>query len=274
MSSNSPFRNLCAIITYAILPIVCIVWPFLISIDLLHKFLWISIQLVILCGLNLIIEKAFENDDMENFFKVALLITLLIFVLYWPFVVSPTKLAVIFGLIQVAVISIVLDILSGGDMDFMEIVFVIALSLLAIYWPFAIFGLKKLTFILLAVEIGVISFFVGAYIEVDGLKNFGMVICGIMALAWPWFFVPYNIAIIIILAELFILALIYEIFRGFSDDGIVKGMFVFLLLLAVGWPWLAFIGMEKYLWYAIPACIGSGSVASFIAKLVIGSTKN
>lgn len=268
MNSDSTFKNLLSIITYFALPIGAIIWPFFKFTIPLAVF-WILVQLTIIALLNLLIEKICDDDSMADLFAVILLILVFLTACYWPFVVCPVKLAVIIALIEVAVISIGLNLLTGGELDFLEYVFVIALSLLAAYWPWIICPFKPALIIFVG-ELGLIFLLVGAYIEVDAMRNIGIAVLAVLAVAWPWLFVKYNIAIIIILAELFLLALVYEIINSFDDSGIVLGMVVFLLMLAVGWPWLAFLGFEKYLWYAIPASIGSGIVAGFIAKLIMG----
>ena len=268
--SRSPFQNILGVITYFILPIAAIIWPFIAGVAILKAILWIFAQLFALSLLNLLIEKLFDNDDGVDFFVLTTFITLYLVGAFWPFVVCPWKLAIIFSLASMTVISIALKFLSE-DLDFLDIVIVVLLSLLAAYWPWIVFAFSfKIALIVFIIETGVILTFVGLWTEIEGLAVFGILILSVLAVGWPWFFVKYNIAIIIILAELFLLAFVYEIFKGFSDEGIVKGMLVFFLLLAVGWPWLAFMGMEKYLFYAIPACIGSGVVAGFVAKILLG----
>ena len=269
MYNDSKFKDILSIITYFILPIGAIIWPFFLGKPILLEILFILLHILGLMALNLVIEKLFDNDDMAEFFAVGLLISIFVFAIYWPFVVCPPLLAPIIGLASVAVLSIGIR-LFFEDLDFLEVVFVVTLALLASYWPWVVFGFKG-GIVVFIIEAGVILFGVGAWTEIEAMRNVGIAICALFAVGWPWVFFAYNIAIIIILAELFALALIYEVFKGFADKGIILGMLVFLILLAFGWPWLAFIGMEKYLWYAIPACVMSGTVAGIIAKLVASS---
>ena len=272
--SRTPFQNILGVITYFILPIGAVIWPFIVGIAFAKVLLWIFVQLFGLSVLNLVIEKIFDNDDEADFFTLTTFITLFLTGAYWPFVVCPWKLAIVFSLASMTVVAIALKFLSE-DLDFLDIVIVVLLSLLAAYWPWVVFAFSfKIALIVFIIETGAILTFVGLWTEIEGLSVFGILILSVLAIGWPWFFVSYNIAIIIILAELFLLAFVYEIFKGFSDEGIVKGMLVFFLLLAVGWPWLAFLNMDKYLYYAIPACVGSGVVAGFVAKILLGFKNN
>lgn len=268
MSSSSTFKGILSIITWFILPVAALIWTLFIF-PIPVAILITLAQLVFLCLLNLVIEKACDNDGGVNFFSVAILALLFIIACYWPWIVVNYKLAIIFDLAQIAILSILINLVTGGDMDFLEWVFVVSLALLAAYWPWIICPFKP-ALIIFVIEAGLIFFFGGAFIESDGCKIFGIALLAVLAVAWPWLFVKYNIAIIIILAELFVLGFVYEMFKGFENKAEVIGVMIFLILLAVGWPWLAFLGMEKYLWYAIPSSIGSAVVSGIITKLVVG----